>query len=140
MATIRVGCQTYSWEMLGDRWSGSPDHILDAVAGAGYAGVEFAATMIGAYYDAPAAFAEALAQRGLELAAFAYASPHGFTDPAHLAEELAGAERALRFAAEFPRSAERRPRSSHRATTAMAQVHDPNPASARHRVPRRRAS
>jgi inosose dehydratase len=102
MAVIRVGCQTYSWEMLGEQWTGTPDDILDAVAEAGYAGVEFAATMIGAYYDRPAAFAEALAQRNLELAAFAYASPHGFTDPGRLDEEMAGAERALRFAAQFP--------------------------------------
>jgi len=103
MAAIRVGCQTYSWEMLGDQWTGSPDDILQAVADAGYAGVEFAASMIGDYYDRPTAFAEALAIRGLELAAFAYASPHGFTDPAHLDDETAGAERALQFAAQFPR-------------------------------------
>ncbi|MBM3501747.1 MAG: sugar phosphate isomerase/epimerase [Armatimonadetes bacterium] len=103
MSAMRVGCQTYSWEMLGGRWSGGPDDILNAVAAAGYAGVEFAASMIGAYYDEPAAFAEALAQRDLVLAAFAYASPHGFTDPGHLPDELAGAERALRFAAQFPR-------------------------------------
>jgi len=103
MAGIRVGCQTYSWEMLGEAWTGTPDDILRAIAAAGYAGVEFAATMIGPYYDEPAAFAEALARHGLELAAFAYASPHGFTDPAHLGEEMAGAERALHFAAQFPR-------------------------------------
>ena len=45
----------------------------------------------------------ALAERGLEFAAFAYASEHGFTDPAHLDEEMAGAQKALRFAAEFPK-------------------------------------
>jgi sugar phosphate isomerase/epimerase len=88
--------------MHGEAWKGTPDDILDAVGAAGYAGVEFAASMIGDYYDRPAAFAEALAARGLELAAFAYASPHGFTDPAHAEAELSGAERALRFAAAFP--------------------------------------
>jgi sugar phosphate isomerase/epimerase len=103
MADMRVGCQTYSWEMHGGAWTGTPDDILDAIAAAGYAGVEFAASMIGAYYDEPAAFADALVGHGLELAAFAYASPHGFTDPAHLDEEMAGAERALGFAAQFPR-------------------------------------
>jgi len=88
--------------MHGEAWTGTPDDILEAISAAGYSGVEFAASMIGAYYDRPAAFAEALAQNRLELAAFAYASPHGFTDPAHLGDEMAGAERALRFAAQFP--------------------------------------
>ena len=103
MATIGIGCQTYSWEMHGAQWTGTPDDILDAMAKAGYAGVEFAASMIGWYYDRPAAFKDALAERGLEFAAFAYASPHGFSDPAHFDEEMAAARRALGFAAEFPR-------------------------------------
>jgi inosose dehydratase len=100
---MKVGCQTYSWEMHGDAWHGTPDDILDAVAAAGYDGVEFAASMIGDYYDRPDDFAKALADRDLEFAAFAYASPHGFTDPEHLDGELEGAEKALAFAARFPR-------------------------------------
>jgi len=88
--------------MHGADWTGTPDDILRAVADAGYQGVEFAASMIGDYYDRPAPFAEALQRAGLELAAFAYASPHGFTDPAHLDDELAGAMQALHFVAHFP--------------------------------------
>jgi inosose dehydratase len=103
MASMRMGCQTYSWEMHGEGWKGTPDEILDAMAEAGYAGAEFAVTMLGPYADRPRAFADALDRRGLVLSAVAYASPNGFTDPAHWEEELAGAERALRFAAEFPR-------------------------------------
>jgi len=103
MSAIKVGCQTYSWEMHGEAWKGTPDDILDAMAEAGYAGAEFAVTMLGAYCDRPGAFAEALKARGLEPAVTAYASPHGFSDPARWQEEMAGAERALRFAAVFPR-------------------------------------
>ena len=102
MNSIRIGCQTYSWEMHGEAWHGTPDDILDAVANAGYQGVEITPTMIGDYYDRPGSFAQALKRRGLELAAFAYASPHGFSDPARWADEIAGAERALQFAARFP--------------------------------------
>jgi inosose dehydratase len=102
MAPIRIGCQTYTWEMLGDQWTGTPDGILDAAAAAGYQGVEFAVPMIGGYYDDPGAFQSALAERGLELAAFAYASEHGFSDPTHWDDEIAAASRALRFAARFP--------------------------------------
>ena len=97
---MRVGHQTYSWEMQGQTGKGSPEDILDAVAAAGYQGVEFSNVMIGGFWDRPEEFAKALAKRGLVLAAFAYART-GFTDPASYEEDMAGAEKALRFAAHF---------------------------------------
>ena len=27
---LKVGCQTYTWEMLGDGWQGTADDLLDA--------------------------------------------------------------------------------------------------------------
>lgn len=98
--TPRVGCQTFTWEMLGPQWCGTPDEILDAVAAAGYAGVEFSNNMIGVYADRPADFEKALKTRGLACAAFAYATT-GFTDPGREQTDLAGADLALRFAAHF---------------------------------------
>jgi sugar phosphate isomerase/epimerase len=98
--TLRVGCQTYTWEMLGPKWRGSPDDILDAVAAAGYAGVEFSNSMIGPYEDRPAAFQAALDRRGLACAAYAYATT-GFADPACEPADFEGAQRALRLAAHF---------------------------------------
>jgi inosose dehydratase len=92
----RIGCQTYTWEMLGASWQGSPDDILDAVSAAGYDGIEFSNALIGGYEQAPDRLAAALAQRKLKLAAFAYAST-GFTDPSRYEADLAGAERALAF-------------------------------------------
>ena len=53
---MRVGHQTYSWEMQGERWRGSPEDILDAVAAAGYQGVEFSNVMIGDFWDRPDEF------------------------------------------------------------------------------------
>ncbi len=99
-AGIRMGCQTYTWEMLGPKWQGSPDDILDAVAAAGFAGVEFSNNMIGDYLDRPEAFEKALKKRNLAFAAYAYATT-GFTDPARTEEDLAGAEKGVRFAAHF---------------------------------------
>jgi inosose dehydratase len=99
---LRVGCQTYTWEMRGDKWNGRVDDILTTVAEAGYEGIEITNTMIREYAGLPAEFAQALKARGLSLAAFAYASPTGFTDPAARADELAGAEQALRFVGAFP--------------------------------------
>lgn len=99
---LKVGCQTYTWEMHGDDWKGTVDDMLDAVAAAGYAGIEITNTMIREYADRPKEFAAAMGKRGLVLAAYAYASPAGFTDPAARADELAGADRAIAFVAHFP--------------------------------------
>jgi len=87
--------------MLGDAWQGSVDDILAAVAAAGYQGVEITNTMIREYAGRPAEFAAALQQRGLALAAFAYAAT-GFTDPERREEDRAGARRALEFVRRFP--------------------------------------
>lgn len=100
MPPYKIGCQTYSWEMLGADWQGTPDDILDAVAAAGYAGVEFSNQMIGSYLSRPAAFQQALSRRGLACAAFAYARA-GFCDPAEEALDLDGVQTAVEFAAAF---------------------------------------
>jgi len=97
-ATLRIGCQTYSWEMRGKDWTGTPDDILDIVAAAGYEGVEFTNNTIADYGDAPQRFTEALQRRNLACAAFSFGST-GFTDPALYERDLAGAEQALAFSA-----------------------------------------
>ena len=99
---MKIGCQTYTWEMLGDAWHGRVTDLLDMVAEAGYAGIEITNTMIGEFADRPRDFAGELARRGLELAAFAYASTSGFSNPAQAASDLAGANRWLAFLGEFP--------------------------------------
>ena len=43
---IRVACQTYTWEMLGDKWNGKVTDILDWVSDTGYQGIEITNTMI----------------------------------------------------------------------------------------------
>ncbi len=99
---LKVGCQTFTWEMLGERWRGTADDLLDAIAGAGYAGIEITDTMIGGYEGQPEAFAKALAARDLTLVAYACGSRSGFTEAAALAEDLRMAERAIGFARAFP--------------------------------------
>ncbi len=97
---MRVGCQTFTWEMLGPKWTGSPDDILDAIAAAGYTGVEFSNAMIGHYWERPDLFEAALAKRGLACAAFAYATT-GFTDPQCFDADFRNAQKSIRFAAHF---------------------------------------
>ncbi|HEX4764941.1 MAG TPA: sugar phosphate isomerase/epimerase [Lichenihabitans sp.] len=99
---LKVGCQTFTWEMLGERWRGTADDLLDAIARAGYAGIEITDTMIGGYDGRPEAFAEALKARGLTLVAYACGSRSGFTEEAALADDLKMAARAIAFARAFP--------------------------------------
>ena len=87
--------------MLGDQWKGTVADILDAVAEAGYAGIEITNTMIGELGDRPHDFAAELDARGLKLAAFAYATD-GFTSLSRWASDMAGAKRAIEFVRHFP--------------------------------------
>lgn len=99
---MRLGCQTYTWEMLGDGYREGPDALLRMIAEAGYAGIEITDRMIGHYVGKPADFASALKAHGLSLVAFAVGSDSGFTEPAALRADLAAAEAAIRFAGAFP--------------------------------------
>jgi sugar phosphate isomerase/epimerase len=99
---LKIGCQTYTWEMLGDRWTGTPDDLVGAIADAGYAGIEITDTMIGGYAGRPQDFARRLGDAGLALVAFSFASDSGFTEPDRIAGDLDLAERWLDFAAHFP--------------------------------------
>jgi sugar phosphate isomerase/epimerase len=102
MGSIKVGCQTYTWEMLGDQWHGTVDDILDIVASAGYQGIEITNTMIGSYFDRPGDFADALDKRGLVFCSFGFVPMHRFTDTEHSQEELEYARRAIDFVSRFP--------------------------------------
>jgi sugar phosphate isomerase/epimerase len=96
MARIRVACQTYTWEMLGNDWRGKVTDLLDWIAEAGYEGIEITNTMIREFAGRPQEFADELAKRKLHLAAFAYATT-GFTDSSRREEDLAGALQAIEF-------------------------------------------
>ncbi|MCL4505073.1 MAG: sugar phosphate isomerase/epimerase [Chloroflexi bacterium] len=102
MSPIRVACQTYTWEMLGGQWQGRVDDLLVWVSEAHYAGIEITNNMIGEYAARPQDFADALAARHLQLAAFAYSSSSGFTDIQRWEDDLAGARRAIEFLRRFP--------------------------------------
>lgn len=99
---VKVGCQTYTWEMLGQSWRGGPDDLVDAIAKAGYSGLEITDNMIGDYADRPDEFRAVLASYGLKLVALAVASPSGFTERSRIESDLEVLRRWLDFAARFP--------------------------------------
>ncbi len=102
MGEMKIGCQTYTWEMLGDEWTGSVDDMLDVIAGAGYAGVEITNTMIGTYYENPRGFAGALEKTGLSFPSFGFVPLYRFTDAGHYTEEIENIKRGIDFASRFP--------------------------------------
>lgn len=99
---LKVGCQTFTWEMLGKAWTGGPDDLLKAIADGGYAGIEITDTMIGRYAGKPAEFARALEASGLTLVSFAFGSDSGFTLKEAVGKDLETAQRWIDFAAAFP--------------------------------------
>lgn len=104
MSHLKIGCQTYTWEMLGPAFAGGPDDLVAAIAAAGYSGIEITDTMIGRYADQPAEFAAALDAAGLTLVALAFAAPSGFTLASSIEGDLAIARRWIDYAARFPGS------------------------------------
>ncbi|MGY5810746.1 sugar phosphate isomerase/epimerase family protein [Rhizobium sp. LEGMi198b] len=99
---LKVGCQTFTWEMLGEAWTGTPDDLLSAISAGGYAGIEITDTMIGRYGTKPSEFARALRDNGLQLVSFAFGSKSGFTVADAMEKDLATAQRWIDYAAEFP--------------------------------------
>lgn len=97
-----LGCQTFTWEMLGDRWNGGPDDLLRAISAAGYTGIEITDKMIGYYIDAPDAFATALDREGLMLVAYAIASPSGYCEPDQVDSDVEMVRRTAQFISLFP--------------------------------------
>jgi inosose dehydratase len=99
---LKVGCQTFTWEMLADGWTGTPDDLLLAISTAGYSGIEITDTMIGSYADRPADFEKALKENQLELVSFAFGSKSGFTLADRIEDDLKVAQKWIDFAARFP--------------------------------------
>jgi sugar phosphate isomerase/epimerase len=102
MPALQFGCQTFTWEMLGARWTGGPDDLVHAIAAGGYAGIEITDTMIGSYAGRVAEFARRLDDVGLTLVSFTFSSESGFTEKGQIVADLESARRWTDFAANFP--------------------------------------
>jgi sugar phosphate isomerase/epimerase len=99
---LKVGCQTFTWEMLGPAWTGSPDNLLQAISQAGYSGIEITDKMIGHYATDAKAFGAALRRHSLDLVAFAVSSDSGFTEKTEITNDLAQLGSWIDFVAHFP--------------------------------------
>jgi inosose dehydratase len=98
---MRIACQAATWEMFGEQWAGRVDDILDAIASAGYEGVEFGHKMIREYAGRQADLARAVQARGLRFAAYSIAFGSGGADAETREGDIIEAEAALRFLEPF---------------------------------------
>jgi inosose dehydratase len=98
-ADIRFACQTYSWQMSGERYRGRLDHIVPIAADAGFAGVEPEVFMLGDNRE-PWRLQQLLTGAGLELAAVALACEWRYS--AETDEEKAEADEIIRLVGTFP--------------------------------------
>ncbi len=99
MTGMRVGCHTFTWQAA--QRQGDFEAILDAIAAAGYAGVETTPLILGDLLDRPERARALIEARGLTLAALALSTPTGWTEPAAAPAEWALVERAITFLEAF---------------------------------------
>jgi sugar phosphate isomerase/epimerase len=102
MSNIHIGCQTYTWEMLGNSWTGSVEDMVMMISNAGYAGIEITNTMIGRYYDDPDGFKALLKTYNLDFPAFGFAPLGGFTRKEIIEKEIENIMNGIRFVSHFP--------------------------------------
>lgn len=99
---LKLGCQTFTWEMLGDGFAGGPDDLLRAISDAGYTGIEITDKMIGHYIDDAPGFAAALDRASLTLVSYAVGSPSGYCEADAVASDVEQIRRTAGFVARFP--------------------------------------
>ncbi len=71
MANIKVGCETYTWQMPGEAYKGKLGHIMNIAKQAGFRGIEPETSFFGDLSD-PIKMKDKLAEHGLELAALCH--------------------------------------------------------------------
>ena len=99
MGKIRIGCQTYTWQMSGEKYLDSLEQIIQVVSRAEYVGLEPETQFLGRLWD-PLLMQEILAANQLELAALTLAED--WLNPEETDEERARADRTIEFLKSFP--------------------------------------
>ncbi len=98
--SIRFACQTYSWQMSIDRYSGRVEHMVGRAAAAGFAGFEPEVVMLGPSYLDASRLRDVLAGAGVELAALCLVED--WRGRAETDDERANADRVLAVTSQFP--------------------------------------
>ncbi|CAN5450148.1 sugar phosphate isomerase/epimerase [soil metagenome] len=99
MGKIKLGCETYTWQMPGEQYKGRLEHIMDITARAGFQGIEPETSFLRHLSD-PALMQEALHKYGLELAVLVLVED--WLNPVETESERAHADQWINFLQHFP--------------------------------------
>lgn len=99
MATIRLGCETYTWQMPGEQYKGKLDHIMSIVNASGFSGIEPETSFFGELAD-PILMQETLEKHQLQLAALCHVED--WQNPEETAQEKENADKWIDFLSHFP--------------------------------------
>lgn len=103
MSSIKFGCQTYSWQMTMEKYSGNISHIADIVSQSGFEGLEAEVCMLGEHYFSEGrVLNECLELRKLAFGALALPLP--WVNSEETVEEKRLADRAIEFVSDVPGS------------------------------------
>lgn len=99
MANIKLGCETYTWQMPGEQYKGKLDHIMDICAKSGFTGIEPETSFIQHLSD-PVLMKETLDKYNMELAVLCLVED--WLQPTETEAERASANSWIDFLAHFP--------------------------------------
>lgn len=99
MEKIKIGCETYTWQMAGEQYKGHLDHIMDITSQAGFQGIEPETSFIGTLAD-PVLMKETLDQYNLELSVLCLVED--WVNPYETEAEKAQADKWINFLQHFP--------------------------------------
>lgn len=99
MGKIKIGCETYTWQMPGEQYKGKLDHIMGISAQAGFTGIEPETSFFGDLAD-PVRMKETLDKHGLELAVLCHVEDWRHSGETN--QEKANADQWIAFLSHFP--------------------------------------
>lgn len=97
--SIKIGCETYTWQMPGEQYKGQLDHIIQVCAQAGFTGIEPETSFLHHLED-PMLMQEALISHGLDLAALVVVED--WLAPEETEDERRRADDWIEFITYFP--------------------------------------
>lgn len=99
MPKIKLGCETYTWQMPGEQYKGKLEHIMDIASRAGFTGIEPDSSFLHHLSD-PSLMKEALKKYSLEHAVFCYVED--WRNKEETDEERKRADNWIKFMEHFP--------------------------------------
>ncbi|MEM7370215.1 MAG: sugar phosphate isomerase/epimerase [Bacteroidota bacterium] len=99
MSKIKLGCETYTWQMPGEQYKGKLEHIMDICSKAGFAGIEPESSFL-QHLEDPVLMKEVLDRYEMEYAVLAVVEDWLY--PEETAEERARADKWINYLGHFP--------------------------------------